>query len=359
MRSYSLQSTDLASSSRRWVIVAGAALVVVAVHAVACSDDVSEEPFEPTQGDAGASIPEAAVPTKDADAPATIVRIAHLGADLEAVDFCYRTAKSATFEGPVLSKGIGDPKRDAGTDAATDADSDAGALDAATDADAGLPDGGFPSVAPRTLTRYLTLPASGALKIALVPQGATSCASPLATGDVTLDPGKLNTVAIVGRLRSDASADGLGLVSFVDDGATLPAQARVRMVHAALGNEERAASPALAARAVGSKTVTIASRIEPRKVGSPSTTIPVDSLGYAAIAPVPAPAQLAVGGADALGMDAAVEGWVSEAGDLGLTGASIHTGFVLTGTTSAVPFEVLWCSDTSTVGDLTVCQLLK
>lgn len=339
------------------VIVAGAALTAIAVHAVACSDDASEEPFEPTQGDAGGTIPEAAVPAKDADAPATIVRVAHLGADLDAVDFCYRTAKSATFEGPVLGKGIGDPKRDAGTDAATDADADASALDAASDPDASLPDGGFPSIAPRTLTRYLTLPASGALKIALVQQGATSCASPLATADVTLDPGKLNTVAIVGRYRSDASADGLGLVSFIDDGATLPAQARIRMVHAALGNDQRSASPALAARAVGSKVVTIASRIEPRKVGSPSTTIPVDSLGYAAIAPVPAPAQLAVGGADALGMDAAVEGWVGEAGDLGLTGASIHTGFVLTGTTT--PFEVLWCTDTSTAGDLTLCKVVR
>src|SRR5205085_3570761 len=101
----------------------------------------------------------------------------------------------------------------------------------------------------------------------------------------------------------------------------------------------------------------VAARIEPRKAASSGTTPLVDSLGYAAIAPVPPPAQLAVGSAEAMGTDASVEGWVSEAGDLGLTGASLHTGFIVTGTTT--PFEVLWCTDTSTVGDRTVCKLVR
>jgi hypothetical protein len=337
------------------VLFVSTALAAAALYAVACSDDSKDEPFDPTGGDAGGSLPEAQVNTKDSETPATVVRFAHLAADLDAVDFCYRTAKSGTFEGPVIGKGIGGPQRDAGPDA-RDGGDEGGIEDAAAD-DATTPDGGLPSVAPHTVTRYLTLESSGALTIALVPPGATSCVSPLFTADVTLDPGKLSTVAIVGRYGVETSDDGLGLVAFIDDGATLPAKARVRMVHAALGNGPKPASPALAARAVGAQTLTVATRIEPRKIASPSTTIPVDSLGYAAIAPVPAPAQLAVGGADALGMDAAVEGWVSQAGDLGLTGASLHTGFIVTGTST--PFEVLWCTDTSTTGDLTVCKLVK
>lgn len=339
------------------VLLASAALCAGALYVIACSDDTKDEPLDPSTGDAGGTLPEAQVTPKDSEAPATVVRFAHLGAELDAVDFCYRTAKTAAFEGPVIGKDIGGPKRDAGPEAGDGGEDEAGLVDAGED-DASVADGGLPSVAPRTVTRYLTLEASGALTIALVTPGATSCASPIFTADVTLDPGKLSTVAIVGRHGTDAgSADSLGLVAFIDDGATLPAKARVRMVHAALGTATRPGSPALAARAVGAQTVTVASRIEPRKIAAPSTTIPVDSLGYAAIAPVPAPAQLAVGGAEAVGMDAAVEGWVSEAGDLGLTGASIHTGFIVTGTTT--PFEVLWCTDTSTVGDLTACKLVK
>ncbi|MBS2013781.1 MAG: DUF4397 domain-containing protein [Deltaproteobacteria bacterium] len=347
----------MASSSRRWLVLVSCTFAAAGFHAVACSDDAVEEPVDPDQGDGGKGLPETGTSTKDAEAPATIVRVAHLASSLDAIDFCYRTAKSGTLEGPVISKGIGGSKRDGGADAGDASDDDADVPDATFDPDATAPDGGVPAVRPRTMTRYLTLGASGALTIALVPPGATSCASPLYTGDVTLDPGKLSTVAVVGRYGSDASDDALGLVAFIDDGTTLPSKARVRMIHAALGGGSRGASPALATRAVGAQTTTIAARIEPRKIASPSTTIPVDALGYASIAPVPPPAQLAVGSADALGLDATVEGWVSRAGDLGLTGASIHTGFVLTGTST--PFEVLWCTDTSTTGDLTACVLVQ
>lgn len=327
---------------------------------MACGDDVASDGSDVPIGDAGSSLPEAGVLPRDGATTTTIVRIANLSLDLGAVDFCYRTAKSSSFEGPVVGKGIGGPKRDAGADAdagdaANDADDDASADAAIAD---GGSDAGVPAVAPLTMTRYLGLDTSGALTIALVAPGATSCATPIFSADVTLDPGRLSTVAILGRSRAEAGADdALGLAAYVDDGSTVPAKARVRMIHAALGEGGRSASPALAARAVGAQTTTVASRIEPRKIASPSTTIPVDALGYATIAPVPGPNQLAVGGAEAMGSDAAVAGWVSDPTNLGLTGSSLHTGFVLTG--SITPFEVLWCTDTSTKGDLTICSLLR
>jgi len=339
--------------------LSGAVLLVFgAAWSVACGDGGEGPDGSGGDGDGGpSSLPDAAVGPSEGGAPATTMRLAHLAEALGPVDFCYRTAKTSSLVGPVLSRGIGVPKRDAGNDGGDpDAgDPDAADLDAA-DPDAG--DAGARAVAPRTVSRYLSLEAAGALTVALVEPGATSCASPLFSGDVTLDPGKLSTVAIVGVRDADASSEAtLGIVAFIDDRSTVPDKARVRMVHAALGAGARAASGALAVRAVGAQTHVVAERLEPRKAAAPSTAVPVDALGYATIAPVPAPAQLAVGAATAMGSDASVESWVSAAGELALQGGSLHTGFVLTG--DATPFEVLWCSDTSTAGELTSCTLVR
>jgi hypothetical protein len=87
--------------------------------------------------------------------------------------------------------------------------------------------------------------------------------------------------------------------------------------------------------------------------------VPVDSLGYATLEPVPSPAQLAVGAAASpMASDASSDSWVSQAGSLDLRGGSLHTGFVLSGG-EAQPFEVLWCTDTSTTGDVTTCALVR
>jgi hypothetical protein len=105
--------------------------------------------------------------------------------------------------------------------------------------------------------------------------------------------------------------------------------------------------------------VSIAARVEPTKAASPSATVPIDSLGYATVAPVPSPATLAVGAAASpTASDAAIDSWVSQGVDLGLRGASLHTGFVLTGEDQE-SFEVLWCTDTSTSGDRTTCVLVR
>ena len=235
---------------------------------------------------------------------------------------------------------------------------DAGDDDGGTD-EAGA-DGGAPRVGYRTVSRYLTLAASGPLTIALVAPGSTSCATPLFTADVTLDPGKLvDGRPSSGRTGADGGTGVLALVAFIDDRMTMPAKARVRMVHAALGTETRAPAGSLSVRASGSQTVTLAESVEPKKAASPSAAVPVDSLGYATIEPVPSPAQLAVGAAASpTASDASSDSWVSQAGALDLRGGSLHTGFVLSGGDDQ-PFEVLWCTDTSTTGDATTCTLVR
>ena len=375
----------MSSSSRFRLVVLGLSLAFGGAYALACGGDGGSGTNQPGDGDGGTgTLPDAAVGPSDGQSAATTMRLAHLAPDLGRVDFCYRSANTSSFAGPVLGDGLGSPSSDAGADGAGDADAgdaeggsggddlldaDAGdaALGDAGGAEDGGVDGGAPSVAYRTVSRYLTLDASGPLTIALIAPGATSCATPLFTADVTLDPGKLSTVAIVGLTDTDASGSALSLVAFTDDRETVPAMARVRMIHAALGGPGgRAASGALSVRASSSQTVTVADHVDPKKAGASSAVVPVDSLGYATIAPVPSPAQLAVGAADIapgdmggpLATDASSDSWVSQPGELDLNGSTLHTGFVLTGGDQQ-PFEVLWCTDTSTTGDLTTCTLVK
>jgi len=354
----------LASRNRLRVFFLIASLASGAAYVLACGDDGGSGSNGGTDGDGGPSgLPDAAVGPTDAAAPATTMRLAHLAEDLGPVDFCYRMAKTSSFEGPVLGGGLGGLKPgDAGSVEGGDASPGGDPLDAGDDGggtDEAGADGGAPRVGYRTVSRYLTLAASGPLTIALVAPGSTSCATPLFTADVTLDPGKLSTVAIAGRTGADGGTGALALVAFIDDRMTVPAKARVRMVHAALGTETRAPAGPLSVRASGSQTVTLAESIEPKKTASPSATVPVDSLGYATIEPVPSPARLAVGAAASpMPSDASSDSWVSQPGSLDLRGGSLHTGFVLSGGEDQ-PFEVLWCTDTSTTGDATTCALVR
>ena len=357
------------SSSRFRFAILVLSLAPGAAYALACGSSGSEGSDKISDGDSGpGTLPDAAVGPSDAQSAATTMRLAHVAPDLGPVDFCYRMAKTSSFEGPVLGGGLGGGMPDAGTaedsgDAASGDASGSGVSDAAViDSSTGDLDGGSPSVGYRSVSRYLTLDASGPLTIALIAPGATSCAAPLFTADVTLDPGKLSTVAIVGIHDGDAGDAPLALVAFTDDRATTSAMARVRMIHAALGIPgRRPAAGTLAVRASSAQTVTIAEQLEPRKAGAPSAAVPVDSLGYATLAPIPSPAQLAVGAAAVTGpatSDAASDSWVSQSGALDLRGGSLHTGFVLTGD-GQQPFEVLWCTDTSTSGDRTTCVLVR
>ncbi len=355
----------LASRNRFRLFLLTTTLASGAAYALACGDGAGSSDGGGNDGDGGSSgLSDAAVGPSDAAAPATTMRLAHVAEDLGPVDFCYRMAKTSSFEGPVLGGGLGgntagDAGKADGGDASPTADPlDAGDASSGDSGDAGA-DGGAARVGYGTVSRYLTLSASGPLTIALVAPGSTSCATPLFTADVTLDPGKLSTVAIVGRTAADAGDGALALVAFIDDRMTTPAKARVRMINAALGTESRAPAAALSVRASGSQTVTVAESIEPKKAASPSATVPVDSLGYATIAPLPAPARLAVGAAASpMASDASSDSWVSLPGSLDLRGGSLHTGFVLSGRDQP-PFEVLWCTDTSTTGDATTCMIVR
>jgi hypothetical protein len=356
----------LASRSRLRALFVSVTLASGAAYAIACGDSGGSGSGSTDTGDGGfTSLPEAAVGPTDAESPATTMRLAHVAPDLGAVDFCYRMATTSSFQGPVLNGGLGSSvKHDAGARDGGDASVGLPDLDAGNRSDGeGGPDAGAASVSYRTVSRYLTLEAAGPLTIALVAPGAASCATPLFVADVTLDPGKLSTVAITSEPKGDGGAAGLALVAFIDDRMTLPNKARVRMIHAALGTSaKRTSTDALSARASGAsgaQTVSIADRVEPKKAASPSATVPIDSLGYATLAPVPSPAQLAVGAAASpTASDASIDAWVSDGVELGLRGASLHTGFILTGE-GKPSFEVLWCTDTSTSGDRTTCVLVR
>lgn len=355
----------LASRSRLRILFVSLTLGAGGAYALACDDGGGAGAEAPQNADGGAgALPDAAVGAHDASAPATTMRLAHVAPGLGPVDFCYRTASSTSFEGPVLNGGIGTIKKDAGAGDAGDAGaSSADAAEPLEDAgDAGGDAGTAASVGYRTVSRYLTLGASGPLTIGLIAPGATSCATIILSADVTLDPGKLFTVAILGHAAADAGDTQLALVAFIDDRTTVPDHARVRMVHAALGTGAgRAPSGLLAVRASGATTIPLADLVEPKKAAAPSATVPVDSLGYATITPLPSPAQLAVGaaaGSAPPAADAAVDSWVSVAGELDLRGGSLHTGFVLS-SDDQQPYEVLWCTDTALAGERTLCTLVR
>jgi hypothetical protein len=340
-------------------------------QAVACGDGGAAGGEGARAGGGAGALPDAAVGSADSEAPAATMRLAHVAQGLGPVDFCYRTASSTSFEGPVLGGGLGAVTKDAGgadsgdaggDDDAADAGGDDDAADAGGDDAADSTDGGAASVGYRTVSRYLTLGASGPLSIALVAPGATSCATRLFVADVTLDPGKLSTVAIVGRPGEDAGDPPLAIVAFIDDRMTVADKARVRMVHTAFGTSGgRAPAGALAVRASGATTLPLAELVEPGKVAASSAVVPVDSLGYATIAPLPSPAQLAVSAAAGAGptapSDASADSWLSAAGELDLRGGTLHTGFILS--SEDQPYEVLWCTDTATSGSRALCSIVR
>lgn len=359
------------------------ALAAAVVVEAACGDDEGggtelEEPTDsgppPIRADARTSGP-------DAEAPGSTIRLAHLAAESGPIDFCYQEARAGTFVGPVL----GGPKLakpdagplDAGSvgDAGDAGDaSDAGIADASSDEDADAGDASTPalsSLAFGAVTKYLVLQSSGPMTIAIVEGGATSCASPIATGDVTLDPGKLSTVAVFSR-PGDGGAPALEVAAFTDDRTTADDTIRVRVIHAALGTSYAQPEGALAARASAAKTTVLTDRVEPRRAATESEAVQVDALGYVTAPPIPPPASIAIGAAPTDGgADAGFEPWLSKADDLGLSGGSLHTAFILppartftaAGVDAAAPrkgaFRVLWCADTTTEGDRTTCAWVR
>lgn len=291
----------------------------------------------------------------------TTMRFAQLAPRLGPIDLCYQVARSGIFEGPILNGGVGSSKRDAG--AAHDGDADASDDDpdgSIPYEDAGDEDSGraAPSVPYRGVSRYFTIKATGTLTIAIVEPGSTTCKDPLLLADVTLDPGKLSTLAIFGGPNGDAGTTQLSLVAFTDNPQPSEDKARVRLVHAALDDEQDAglASP-LYVTLLGPVQTTIAERLDPRSTTSASSEVPVDDLGYASISPVTLPSAFFVREADGGAPNRAPNPWTSEFAGLDLTASSIHTGFVLPGEDRR--YEVLWCDDVTANDDVTTCKRVR
>jgi hypothetical protein len=283
------------------------------------------------------------------------MRLVHLSPDLGPIDFCWRLSGAATFNGPMLGPfadggaGGGDAgSTDTGSDgAAGDATlADSGASDSSTASDGGLHAFDFGS-----MSGDVTLPAAGTLDIALVSAWQQTCGQPLLVGQVTLDAGKHATVAVMGLARVDAAAQqALSLTSFTDDTTADAQNARVRMIHAALGwSDGSGPAPALDAR-VGQMLV--AAQIDPRHASAASSTPPVDALGYATLAPVTSYRMLHL---DSL-PDAGPATWSTPNVDLQLLAGSMHTGFVVGHPQGAL--GVLWCSEAKTSGATAMCGLL-
>ncbi|AKU94204.1 hypothetical protein AKJ09_00868 [Labilithrix luteola] len=310
----------------------------------------------PTSGDSY-SADDASVTGGKTKSLTTTLRFAHLAPRLGPIDLCYQVARTGIFEGPILSGGFGSAKRDAS--AAHDGDADASEVD--DDASTGIEDAGAadsgkapPSVPYRGVSRYFTITATGTLTIAIVEPGSTTCKDPLFLADVTLDPGKLSTLAVFGGPNGDAGTTQLSLVAFTDNPHASEDKARARLVHAALDDAEDAGLAApLSVTLLGPAQALLAERIDPRSTTTASSAIPVDDLGYATIPPIAMPSAFLVREADG----GVPHVWTSEFTDLTLRAGSIHTGFVLPGEHRR--YEVLWCDDVTANDDVTTCTRIR
>lgn len=287
-----------------------------AAAAAACSDDATSVgvAFEDA-GPAAASADASAVDAKVQSSFATM-RIAHLAERAPAIDFCYQGARSGATVGPVRK---------------------ASSLSGATDGgDAG--GGGFSF---GDVSRYFSLESAGPITISIVPAGSTSCgsATALATASVTLDPGKNATVVFFGEATDGGPKP---IAAFVDDTNTVGGRARIRIIHGAEG------FGAFAARVATTGTALLAERVDPRRTGAPSALVPVDTLGYATIAPIDASAALALDF-----FDGGAPPWQSATRDLGLVGGSLHTAFAVKDGSGSV--DVVWCADEQSAFDRTSC----
>ncbi len=269
---------------------------------VGCSSDPSANP---DRGDADILLPDA----ESADAmhpdaatapPKTYVRVAQMSADVGAIDFCVRS-KVEQF-GPLVTPNV----------------VDAGSYDASV---AGV---GFGQV-----SQYLAITASGTVDISIVAAPATDCSSPIAVGTFTLDPGKHDTIALMGVSKSNVSSDrALGVSVFVDDSNGNPALVRMRLVNAALGTAQYPGiGPFAAALANGNSVLPLAGEVLSRRASSASSVDPtVDALGYHDLSVAP---KGLVGLRVSYGNDAGINVWTSKPVDLGLTLGSSRTVFIV------------------------------
>lgn len=325
-------------------------LLAAATGAVAACGSSSEPPTVILRSDGGNVVlpkSDAAQNRADVTVPSGTLRLVHAAVGLPAIDFCTRSGPQDLFDGPVLGR---DRPRDGGTDArmsdsAPNVD-DAQASDSASDADASsitdayVDAGAVTGVAPASASQYVSVTGSGTLEVAIVPAGTGSCGQPLATGQVTLEPGRLKTVIVFG-LPQDAGRTA-GITAFDDTPDVIPNRAKLRLIYAAVGP-----APRLTATLYSTLTTTLGT-LDPLAPLRPDTDGSlVDGLGYANVDPRPPPTTL--------GFREAQSATATQPADLGLTGGSVHTGFILPTQDGT---SLLYCNDVSTDGPRTQCTLL-
>ncbi|MBK6463837.1 MAG: hypothetical protein IPF92_22965 [Myxococcales bacterium] len=354
---------------KRAVLAFGAVtLSASAAAVVACgrSGDPATIILQPDTGATPLPRDGSLVPT-EAGARLGTLRVVHAAVGLPALDFCTRTGPQDLYAGPFLGGGR---SRDGGI-AAEAGDGDAGdaqASDAsdARDATANGPDGAAVGVSFLTASQYVSVEGSGTVEIAMVAAGSGSCAQPLAVGTITLEPGKLKTavVHLTGPLSpdagnadsgtatadagpTDAGADAgraaAGVAAFDDAPDVFPNRATLRLIYASAGVKP------LTATLYATRTTTLGTLAPLSALRAESDAAPVDTLGYASVDPGPPPTTLG------LRDEGAPSPSLSAQADLGLTGGSLHTAFVVRdGDKSAI----LYCNDVNTVGPRTQCFVL-
>jgi hypothetical protein len=308
----------------------------------------------------------------------TSMRLAHASPDLGAIDFCWRPSGAATFSGPVLGGGhaleAGPPGNGGGDASSTTDGGDAGGALEGGDENVDEDDGGYGDaseergdsgetgpvdagppgpVEPGTLvfgemTPTVVLPTAGTFDIAIVAGRQSSCVSARTVGTVTLDASKSATVVLMGLSQLDSGPDALGIVAFTD-APPAPQNARVRLIHAALGSASEPPAPALS---VSAGVTLLAGEVDPGKASTPSTTPAVDALGYTTLASLgETSVSLATVG------DAATMHWAAPPMNLDVGQGSVHTGIIVSLDQGAL--GIAWCSDVNVTGSAPVCTLLR
>lgn len=346
---------------KRAVLAFGALVGASTVGAVACGTS-----GEPTTiivvPDTGTTVRPRDASTNPTEAGARLgtLRVVHAAGGLPALDFCTRAGPQDLYAGPVLGGGR---QRDGGAAPEAGFPDDAESPDASDAARA--PDAAVVGISYLTASQYVSVEGSGTVEIALVAAGSGSCAQPLAVGAITLEPGKLKT-AVVHLTESpspldaspdaspdadspDADIDGgggypkAGVTAFDDAADVAPNRATLRVISASAGGAT------LTATLYATRTMTLGTLAPLSALRTAPDAATVDALGYASVDPGPPPTTLG------LRAEGAPSGSLSAPADLGLTGGSLHTAFVVR---SGDKSELLYCNDVSTVGPRTQCFVL-
>ena len=267
---------------------------------------------------------------------ATQFRLVHLSESNSSIDICYRAIGTSDFSGPVLAEKAN--FGDAGTtDSGSIVDGAASAVDGATDGAASTVHSlGASALARLGVSPVISLSTPGTLEIAIVDGDHPTCNSPLVSATLTLDAGKTAWLAVVGK-AADGGASSLAVKRYVVDTRPDELRARVRVVHAA------AEHPVPLDLSVSSEQITpLARGVLPYATTLTGVNPPLDSLGYASVAPVAPPTMFVVSPSEpALAVDGGST-WTSAFTDLSLTAGSVHTAFV---TDEGPSYAIVSCSE--------------